>query len=76
MKKLLLILLAILFSFIQVQAGEIPNIKENIGTKDFEAVYPIRNNALVVILQPCLDNSGDLCLLYVIKNLVVIKPQC
>lgn len=59
MKKLLLIFLAILFSFIQVQAGEIPNIKENMGTNGFEAVYPIRNNALVVILQPCPDNSGD-----------------
>lgn len=59
MKKLLLILLAILFSFMQVQAGEIPNIKDNIGTNGFEAIYPIRNTALVIILQPCPDNSGD-----------------
>ena len=59
MKKFLFTLFAILFSFIQVQAGEIPNIKDNIGTNGFEAIYPIRNNALVIILQPCPDNSGD-----------------
>lgn len=68
MKKLLLIFLAILFSFIQVQAGEIPNIKENMGTNGFEAVYPIRNNALVVILQPCPDNSGDFMFTVCNKN--------
>lgn len=62
MKKILLILLVILFSFMQVQAGEIPDIKDNIGTNGFEAIYPIRNNALVVILQPCPDNSGDFML--------------
>lgn len=64
MKKLLLILLAILLSFMQVQAGEIPDIKDSLlyRTKHydiFEITYPIRNNALVVILQPCPDNSGD-----------------
>lgn len=64
MKKLLLILLAILFSFMQVQAGEIPDVKDSLlyRTKHydiFEITYPIRNNALVVILQPCPDNSGD-----------------
>ena len=64
MKKLLLILLAILFSFMQVQASEIPDVKDSLlyRTKHydiFEITYPIRNNALVVILQPCPDNSGD-----------------
>lgn len=59
MKKILFVFLSIVLSFGQVLAYEIPDIKDAIGTNGFEAVYPIRNNALVIILQPCPDNSGD-----------------
>ena len=63
MKKILFICLICVFSFGQVLADEIPNIKETfINTKNFkvfEITYPIRNNALITILQPCPDNSGD-----------------
>ncbi len=64
MKKVLFIFLIIVFSFGQVLAGEIPDVKDSLlyRTKHydiFEITYPIRNNALVVILQPCPDNSGD-----------------
>lgn len=43
---------------VETLAGEIPNIKDT-GIIGFEVVYPIRDNALVIILQPCPDNSGD-----------------
>lgn len=64
MKKIFLILLILVFSLKQALAAEIPDVKEGLLNKDkqnelFEVVYPIRNNALVVILQPCPDNSGD-----------------
>lgn len=64
MKKVLFIFLIIVFSFGQVLAGEIPDVKDSLlyRTKHydiFEITYPIRNNALAVILQPCPDNSGD-----------------
>ena len=64
MKKVLFIFLIIVFSFGQVLAGEIPDVKDSLlyRTKHydiFEITYPIRNNALVVILQPCPESSGD-----------------
>ena len=42
MKKILFVFLSITLSFGQVLAAEIPNIKDTIGNKGFEAVYPIR----------------------------------
>lgn len=63
MKKFILICLISIFSFGRVLAEDIPNIKETfINTANFEVfeiTYPIRKDALVIILQPCPDKSGD-----------------
>ena len=59
MKKFLLIFIVVFFSLGISEANELPNIKMQIGSNGTELIYPIRNNALVIILQPYPDNSGD-----------------
>lgn len=60
MKKFIMILFVTLFITSTVFAADIPDIIETIG--DNTTKYPIRNNALIIILQPVPDGSGDFIL--------------
>ena len=56
-----LIAITIIFFLINAaNAADIPDIIEPIGEEQVK--YPIRDNALVIILYPCTDNSGDFIL--------------
>lgn len=64
MRNFLFMFLVVMFLIKPVSAGEIPDVTETLvsNTKHLdtsEIIYPVRNNALVIILQPCPDNSGD-----------------
>lgn len=61
MKKFIIIILfAMLLMTSTAFAGNIPDITETIG--DMTTKYPVRNNALVIVLQPVPDGSGDFIL--------------
>ncbi len=57
--KYLIIVLIFLLAFIPItsRAEIIENITENIGND--KIIYPIREQTLIILLQPILDNSND-----------------
>ena len=56
MKKIAFLLGALLFSGLGVFAKDVPNLQDA-NFPFFE--YPIRENALIIVLQPVSDGSGD-----------------
>lgn len=59
MKKLFTLILLTVFSASLVFAADIPNINDSSMGKDREISYPVRDNALIVVLQPAPDGSGE-----------------
>ncbi len=67
MKKLLITLIIACFSLGCAHASDVKNIQETLKTGE-TIDYPIRNNALIMILQPVPDGSGDYTMTICNKN--------
>lgn len=73
--KYLIIILIFLLAFIPITscANIIENITENIGND--KIIYPIREQTLIILLQPILDNSNDYTMTLCNRRMICVQTS-